>query len=181
MKKVSLFALTLSLLLASHGFATCPTAPTVYQTPQYVDWTQDSSCYTLTGTISGTTVSCYSGAGWSFDGAGLNYAVASFTADGQYIENNSNWSAASFIELNSPGSSSSDWVELLAVVTHNGSDTPYVLFYWDGSMGSLSGCAQQYGTFSAVGGDTVSIKIYAANSGSATIRASYPRIANSLY
>jgi hypothetical protein len=125
-------------------------------------------------------VNCFSGGGWSFDPTGLSYAVTSFTADGHYINNANNWTAGSYIYFDSPGSSAYDWIELVAVVTHNGYDTRYSLFYWDGTMGSLNGCNDHYGIFSAVDGDTVSIKVYASNSGSATIQASYPRIFNTL-
>ena len=65
MKKALLATVVLSLSLAIPAFADCPTPPTFYENLHYDDWTQDSSCYSLTGSISGTTVSCYSGAGCS--------------------------------------------------------------------------------------------------------------------
>ena len=179
MKKLTLVLAILSLSITANAFATCPTPPTSpIGTPPWVNWTQDAGCYSLTGFISSTSVNCFSGGGWSFDASGLSYAVTSFTADGNYIINANNWTSGSYIYFDSPNSSAYDWIEVVAVVTHNGADTRNSLFYWDGTMGSLNGCNDHHGIFSAVAGDTVSIKVYGANSGNATIQASYPRIFN---
>ena len=182
MKKLIVVFALLSLSVAGSALATCPTAPVLHD-HEWISWyeySQDAACYSLTGYISSATVSCPSRAGWSFGGPGLSYAITSFTADGNNMFNPNKWFADAFFYLDSPNTSAYDWVELLAVVTHNGSDTSYVLFYWDGSMGSLNGCVNQHNTvFSAAAGDTVSIKIYAANSGNATIQASYPVIGDS--
>ena len=35
----------------------------------------------------------------------------------------------------------------------------------------MNGCTQQYGTFSAVSGDTISVRLYALNADGATIKA----------
>ena len=175
-----IFIATVSLLLATSASATCPTPPANHGNffPPFVDWTQDPGCYALSGFISSATVNCFYGGGWSFDPSGLSYAVASFTADQQNIYNASNWSVGSYIEFTSPNASAYDSIELVVVVTHNGVDTRYSIFAHDGTQGSLSGCADQYGVFSAADGDTVSVKIYASNSGNAIIKASYPRIFN---
>jgi hypothetical protein len=181
MRKLAFALVVLSLSIAGSAFATCPTPPTAYNFfPPFTNYTQDGDCYSLTGYISSTSVACYTGAGWSFGGPGLSYAVTSFTADGNYIFNANNWSGGSYIYFDSPNASAYDWIELIAVVTHNGYDTRYSLFYWDGTMGSLNGCNDHYGLFSAVGGDTVAIKVYVGNSGNANIQASIPRIFNTL-
>ena len=46
--------------------------------------------------------------------------------------------------------------------------------------GTISSTSVACGTFSVAAGDTVSIKIYVGNSGSANIQASIPRVFNSL-
>jgi len=179
MKKLIVVTALLSLSLAASAFATCPTAPSPSGFYAY-NYSQDEACYSLTGSISSTSVACYTGSGWSFGGGYFSYAVASFTADGSYLFNANNWAGSSFIYFDSPGATAYDWIELIAVVTHNNADTRYSLFYWDGTMGSLNGCNEHYGLFSASAGDTVSIKVYVSNSGSANIQASIPRVFNSL-
>jgi len=182
MKKLIVVFALLSLSIAGSALATCPTTPIDHdhEFVPWFEWTQDAACYSLTGYISSATISCPNRPGWSFGGPGLSYAVTSFTANSNYMYNPNNWFADAFFYLDSPDATASDWVELLAVVTHNGTDTAYVLFYWNGSMGSLNGCVNQHNQiFSAAAGDTVAIKIYASNSGNATIQASYPVIGDS--
>jgi hypothetical protein len=134
----------------------------------------------VTGNISTTNVSCSTIGGWSFDGPSFDTVVTSFTADGDYILDPDYWTASTFVYFNSPNATLYDFVELFAVVTHNGNNTRYSLFFWDGTMGSLNGCGEHYGTFSASAGDTITIEIGAWNTGNATIQASFPRIFNSL-
>lgn len=181
MKKLALGIVVILLSFgARSAFPQCPTAPTVVTGyPGSVNYTQDTSCYTLTSGVSSTTVNCYFGSGWSFDGAYFMYATTSFAPASGYVINANNWSAGSFIEFNSPAGSAYDWIELAAYVQHqNNTVSQYSLFYWDGTMGTLSGCAQQYGLFSADVGDTVTIRLNSTNANGATIRASIPRIFN---
>lgn len=153
-------------------FATCPTVTYhLYDT----DYTQDPSCYSLYGSLTSTSVACFTGAGWSWDSGYMSHADVSFTQSGVLWPN---WYAGSYIYFDSPGGTAYDWIEILAVVTHNGIPTYNQVFYWDGTMGSLNGCAQQWGTFSAAAGDTITIKIWGQNSGTANIQASAARIGN---
>lgn len=179
MKTLHLVILALALSFAANAFATCPTPPSG-SGPYTNNFSQDQGCFSTTGSVSSVSVTCYTGSGWSFGGTGQSYVIASFTADGNYIINANNWTGSSFIYLDSPNSSAYDSIELVAVVTHNGFDSRHSLFFWDGTMGGLNGCAEQYGIFSAVAGDTVSIRVYVSNSGSGTIEASVPRVLNSL-
>ena len=181
MQKLSLFALVVvGSLVAGQAFAqSCPTDP--YYVNMFcggIDWTQSQSCYSTSSGISTTSPGCwYYDPAWTFTGAYLMTASTSITPASNQVST-STWSAASFVEFSSPNSSAYDWIELAAIVTHNGSDTRYSLFYWDGTMGSLNGCAQQYGVFSAVAGDTIRVQLNALNAGGATIKASVPRIFN---
>jgi hypothetical protein len=62
-----------------------------------------------------------------------------------------------------------------------GVPTSTTVFHWDGTMGTLSGCAQQYGLFSASSGQAIDIRVHGRNgSGAATIKASVPRIFNNI-
>ena len=181
MNKLTLIFIVLFLTLAAGAaLAQCPTSPSYGACcgVTWVNWTQDQSCYSATAGVSADTVSCYYGAGWKFDGNYTTYVTTSFTPTSSQVYNPNNWSGGSFIELNSPSASAYDWVELAAYVYHpNNTVSQYSLFFWDGSRGNLSGCAQQYGLFSASAGDTIVIRINALNgSGTATIRASVPTI-----
>lgn len=178
MKKLALGIVVVLQFYTHNAFAQCPTAPTTYIiNPPENNYTQDASCYSLTSGISSTSINCYSGSGWSFDGAYFMYAATSFAPQSGYVCNANNWSAGSFIEFNSPTGSAYDWIELAAYVQHQDSTvSQYSLFYWDGTMGTLSGCAQKYGLFSANVGDTVTIRLNSTNATGATIRASIPRI-----
>jgi hypothetical protein len=79
-KKLSLGIVVILLSFGARiAFAQCPTAPTSYIiNPPEDNYTQDASCYSLTSGISSTSVNCYSGSGWSFDGAYFMYASTSF-------------------------------------------------------------------------------------------------------
>jgi len=181
MRKLALLALLLvASLFAAPVFAqSCPTQPSAVQIfCGGYDWTQAQSCYSTTAGVSTTSPGCwYYDPAWSFSAAWTMSASTTITASSTYMYTSS-WSAASFIEFSNGNNSAYNWIELVAVVTHNGFDSRYSLFYWDGTMGSLNGCAQQYGTFSAVSGDTISVRLYALNADGATIKASVPRIFN---
>lgn len=181
MKKLSLSVVVILLLLGTgNAFAQCPTiSGPYYQGIHSWDvYGMDDSCYTKTIGVSSTTVNCYGGSGWSFTDNWPMNSHAEFTIGATDPVVLNSWTASSFIEFNSPSSSASDWIGIAVYVYHtNNTVTPYSIFYWDGTMGTLSGCAEQYGTFSATNGDTVKVQINASNgTTAATIKASIPRV-----
>jgi hypothetical protein len=182
MKRIALVALVLlGVFVAGNASAqSCPTSP--QEVSGFCggwNWNQDQSCYSVTSGVSAVSPGCsFYDPAWTFTGAYLMSASTSITPASSNMASSTGWSAASFVEF-SGSSSAYDWIELVAVVTHNGYDARYSLFYWDGTMGTLNGCAQQYGVFSASAGDTVSVRLYALNANGATIKASVPRIFDS--
>lgn len=176
MKRIAL-VLVLSLF-AVHAHATCPTPPSGFYFNSVL-WSQDASCYWKSAGISDTTVGCYYGGGWNF--AGYDYAFATFSPTAADMYNPAHWWASSFIEFNSASHSEGEYVYLYAYVQHsNNTFDYYPIFYWDGTMGSLSGCVEQSGNFTASEGDTVTLYVLAGNYGNSTIKVSYPRIFNTL-
>jgi hypothetical protein len=183
MKKLSLSIVVILLLLGTgNAFAQCHSVLGPYSSGP-ISWyvySQDQSCYSTTDGISADTVSCYTGSGWKFDGAYLMNAHMSITLGStDPIIDANNWTASSFIEFNTSNGSAYDWIELAAYVQHpNNTVSMYSLFFWDGTMGNLNGCAEKYGLFSANTGDTITIQINASDPHGATIRASVPRLIN---
>jgi hypothetical protein len=183
-KKLSLsFIVVLLLLGTGNAFAQCPsiTGPFFQGTHSWDVYSLDESCYTKTIGVSSTTVGCYYGSGWTFTDNWPMNSHTEFTigANDPVILNN--WNAGSFIEFNSPSNSAYDWIGIAVYVYHpNNTVSSYSIFYWDGTMGTLSGCAEQYGSFSATNGDTVKVQINASNgTTAATIKASIPRVITS--
>jgi hypothetical protein len=183
MKKQSFFAFLAIALLFTTGsaFATCPTpyAGPYYLGPYtYADYTQDQSCYYSSGNMSSTSISCFSEPSWSI-GSGGGYVSTSFTiGSSDWVGNPNNWSISSWIDASSPGGTAADHFEIDIDVVHpNNSVSYYTMLFWNGLMGSLSSCSgAHYTTFSANVGDTIIVTVGGANSGSANIVVSRPRI-----
>jgi hypothetical protein len=173
----------LLLLGTGNAFAQCHPTIDSYMTGGY-SWNvyeQDPACYTVTTGVSSTTVGCFYGGGWSFnDNWPMNVHTEFTLQTGDPIQNPNNWDIGSFIEFNSPSHSAYDWIGISVYVYHpNNTVSSYSIFYWDGTMGSLSGCAQQYGTVTAHTGDTIKIQINSSNgTAGATIKASVPQVTN---
>lgn len=185
MKKLSLvlFALLVTATAGS-AFATCPSGPNFLSGggSYWVDWTQDISCYSVDSSITTATVGCYGAVGWQYNSSFVSTASTSFTPGSGQVYNANNWYATTHVDFTSPSGSQWDSISLWAVVTHpNGQFTQTQLFFWNGTSGSHSGCAEVGGNFSASVGDTITIMVQGANgSGTATIRAGVPHITNVL-
>jgi hypothetical protein len=185
MKKLSLSVVVILLLLGTgNAFAQChPTVDGQFSSggSVWAVYSLDPSCYSTTdGVTTISSMSCSYNPGFEFGGAYLMNAHRTFTLNSNdTILNPNGWTASSFVEFNNTSGSVYDWIQLAAYVYHpNGSVSSYSLFYWDGTMGSLNGCGQQYGIFSANVGDTVTIQLNGSDPHGATIRASVPRIIN---
>lgn len=166
MKTASSIVLVLLTLLlplsAGRIFAqTCPTPPTGPHEGGGVYWynyTPDVSCWSSSGSVSSTTLSCYGTSGFSYGMGWVNKITYTFTIGPNYpvLET---WSADAFIEFNDPNDSIYNKIEIWAIVLHtNGTSTWYQLFSHSGPMGDID-CTRQGGNFSATQGDTVTIEI----------------------
>jgi hypothetical protein len=182
-KKLSLAVVVVLLLLGTgNAFAQCPSITGPYSSGS-ISWYVyglDDSCYTKTTGVSSTTVGCYYGSGWSFTDNWPMNSHTEFTI-GANDPVSTLWTVGSFIEFNSPSHSAYDWIGISVYVYHpNNTVSSYSIFYWDGTMGSLNGCAEQYGIFYATHGDTVRVQINSSNgTTAATIKASIPRVITS--
>lgn len=184
MKKLSLLLVVVCLLLGTgNAFATChPSAygPYTIGSLSYYLYDQPQNCYSLTSGVSNDVVGCNYVNGWSFSGAYLMNASTTFTlTSSDPIINSNKWLVGSNIEFNSPAADAYNWVQLAVYVYHpNNTVSQYSIFYWDGRDGTLSGCPERSGYFSADVGDTVTIQINALNTAGGTIRASTPTLFN---
>jgi hypothetical protein len=183
MKKSYLVVLLISLFSIGSAFATCPTpyvGPYILGPTVYVDYTQDQGCYSTSGSVTATSISCFTEPSWSF-GSGTSSVSTSFTlGSGDPVIDPTKWSAASFIDFSSPGSSVNDRFEIDVDVQHpNLTFSSYTVLFWSGLLGSISSCSNPAtGYFTADTGDTIYVTVTAINSGSATIVISDPRIFN---
>jgi hypothetical protein len=183
MKKLALISLLFSLCFAAETASAICTAPTgpVFSGPRYwYNYIQAQSCYTRSGNVTNTSVSCFYEPSWSF-GSGNSYVQYSFTlGPNDPIVNANHWEIGSWIDFSSMVQTPQDNFEIDIDVTHpNWTVSRYTLLYWNGAYGSISSCSgQRYRTFAANTGDTVMITIRATNSGSGNIVVSVPRLFN---
>jgi hypothetical protein len=180
--RLAFAVLVVSLSLAAGNvFATCPTpytGPTFSGPYSWATYSQDQACYSTSGNVSSSSISCFTEPSWSF-GSGTSSVSASFTVGANdWVGNPAHWEADSWIDFSSSGGTSADRIEFDVDVTHpNSTISRYTVIYWSGVNGSLSSCSGAYWNyFTADVGDTITITIAATNSGSANIVASVPRI-----
>lgn len=176
------FLVTALSLSATSAFATCPTpyyGPYSVGPSTFADYTQDQSCYYTSGAIStGGSMGCSADPNYVI-GSGGGYVLTSFTiGSGDWVGNPNHWEIDSWIDASSPGGTSADHFEIDINVTHpNNTVSYYTLIFWNGLMGSISDCNGGYGTyFTADHGDTITVIVGGANSGSANIVVTRPRI-----
>jgi hypothetical protein len=168
-------------LAAGNAFATCPTpytGPTFAGPNTWATYSQDQACYSTSGNVSSSSISCFTEPSWSF-GSGTSSVSASFTVGANdWVGNPAHWEADSWIDFSSSGGTSADRIEFDVDVTHpNSTVSHYTVIYWSGVNGSLSSCNGAYWNyFTADVGDTITVTIAATNSGSANIVATVPRI-----
>jgi hypothetical protein len=162
------------VLSAPMAFATCPTPPTGPHTVfplAWYDYTPDASCVVANGSASATTA-CGDTA-WA-TGATTATVAYTFTVNQTGINF---WSAGAVVQIIDPTNSASNYIDIYALVTHNGVDTETLLYTIDGT-GSDVDCVRKSGYFfDAVYGDTVQIIINSRKpSASATITVGVPKI-----
>jgi len=177
MKKTVFLLMVLAMLSVGAAEAqTCPTVtgPHFWAGQSWYDYAIAPGCYN-TSNASQTTSSCGYGA-WSFGDAGA--ATFSFTATS--VATSTNWKAVTRIYFNDPNNSAANWVYFDVIVTHNGTPTTYQYVSWSGTDGDITGCALSSGTFTAVAGDNIEVRIFTAvgvtSSGTPTITVEYPSI-----
>lgn len=169
MKRFALAVIVLALVVPNAIAQTCPTAPSgpLQAGPRFwFDWSPDPGC--ISSSNMGSASMCYTSNAYSPNLQQPSHIRYSFTADTNY----GNWSADAFVDFDDPNNSSSNWVDAWVYVNHNGVDTPYHLFYIDGSQGDWY-CERPNGGFSAVDGDGVTVEIQAyRNNSNTTIKIS---------
>lgn len=183
MKKLSLILTLLLVVLGMAGSASAQCQPTWYgpynffPAPYYVV-ALDPNCFSLTTNVSSSTVSCSYTSGWQFGGGWSESASTYFTISSTDPSiDPSSWEVSAFVEASSPGGSWYDQIAINVTVHHqNGTNSYYTPFSWNGTQGSLNGCQQQYGLFTADHGDTVTVEVRTTNLTGATLRASVPML-----
>ena len=145
MRKFSLVALLIVSMVqvSAYGICTSPTGPYCLWPGCYYNYTQARSCYTGSGTVTNTTISCPGDDAWSF-GSGNSYRQMSFTlTSNEPIENPAKWDIGSWVNFSSPGGTSSDNFEIDIDVQHpDYSVSRYTLTYWSGAYGSMTRCSE---------------------------------------
>jgi hypothetical protein len=178
-------AVALTVLFAAHASASCPSIS--HQSSGPFDWyvfDVDSSCATVNYATPATLWSCGLSA-YEF-GTGYQDVTWSYTipADGTTINNGTynhypNWSATVFIDFYSPQQTIYDSIYATLTVTHNGSDTTYSIASLQGNSASSQTCGRFDVGFSAVNGDTITLKYTTSKWGTgSTIRGSLPQVFN---
>jgi hypothetical protein len=160
------------VLVAPLGYATCPTpaAGPYYVFPlSWYDYSPSSSCVVTTNAT--PTTAC-SATAWA-TGSTVSQVRYTFVVDQTGI---SFWSGAAVLQLIDPTNSVGNFIDIYALVTHNGVDTETLLYSIDGT-GSDVNCTSKFGYFNAAYGDTVQIAILSRKtSPTATITVGVPRI-----
>lgn len=190
MKKVCLLVfLSILTLVALNAFADqCPTPPSppyFWNGLNFVDYSQDPSCYAFYGSggYTATTLDCGYG-GWQLTNGNYSAMRASFTiGPNDPIRNSSHWRVGTSLTAISPAQTWFDYFALTIYVTHPNNTPPmdtYTMFTWNGSQGDLNGCNLVEETyFSANTGDTVTIEERATILGSgATIKVTPVTVSN---
>jgi len=171
MRKIPVALVLLCILVPAHGaFAQYSCSGGVGPFfPGYYDYTHnplinsDQTCWAFNATISATTLKyCYgSPAGWQFNtwygqSATHSFVVANTDPGG------SNWSIQVEVDFEDPTSSWYNQIVMDVVVTHNGANTTYNVYTAVGSAGSTSYCGLHSTNFTAVAGDTVTVRVTGA-------------------
>jgi hypothetical protein len=181
MRKV--LVVTIIALLANNVFAVCPTPPTSNQ--WNVSYSQDQSCWTSTGsaTVTNSTISCFYAPSWIF-GSGNGGRRVSYTIQpNDPIYNANKFTTGFWADLASPSATRYDWLEVDVQVTHpNNTVNSYLIYYWNGTYGSVSSCTLLPPSnvfYTANTGDKITVIVGMGNSGNATINVSVPSISDS--
>ena len=179
MKK--LLVVTIMALLANNVFA-CPTTPTSNQWG--VNYSQDQSCwYGNSGTAIPTTITCFYQPSWSFTSQGGSRRADYTIQPNDPIYNPNKFSVGFWADLSSPSASRYDWLEIDVVVTHpNLTQNAYLIYYWNGTYGSVSSCTLEPPNnvfFTANTGDKITVVVGWGNSGNgANLNVSVPSVSD---
>lgn len=193
MKKlpISVF-LSLLVLCAANAFATCPTASSgtlFWNGLNFVDYSQDPSCYSFYGSggYTSTTLDCGYG-GWQLTNGNYSSMRVSFTVGStggtDTVLNSNHWRLATTLTAISPSHTSFDYFALTVYVTHPNNSpamNTYTMYTWNGSQGDLTGCnLLDEAYFSANTGDTITVEERATILGAsgATIKVTPVTISN---
>jgi len=157
MKYVSIVLAIAVSLSPAGAFAACPDqhGPHFIGPITYYTFTFDTSCASTSGSVSTTTLSCYSDPAYSWDyGSGS----ADYSMTVPYGMGGSNWSVAVFVDLNDPYTSNMNAIAASVYVWHNGNvSSSQTIFIHQGDQGSLSCQRFDSSAFSVVAGDTIQI------------------------
>ena len=170
MRKLTLLLAAVFMIgLAGSALADCTGSHYLAVYPGYWEYTHndltssDTTCWTIDSTLNTTSMSyCYgSPTGWQFNTYYGQSAVHSFTV-GANDSGTSNWSAQLEVDFDDPNDYWYNQLIADVIVTHNGSNTYYNIYTGIGSAGTATYCATPYTTFTAVNGDTITIRITGA-------------------
>jgi hypothetical protein len=178
MRHIPHFLLSLTLVLVAGAALAQPsppyncTAAPVYAPVGPVPWWDytknpltvegDATCWTLsTGWTPGETSCSYTSSdGWTFTGGRAKTMTHQFVV-GANDSGSSSWSAGFDLEFVDPYDDWYSQISLTVSVTHNGVTTTTTLYSHTGNNGDV--CGAQYGSFTAVNGDTVKFTFKATN------------------
>ncbi len=173
-------ALLLTFALPYNLYAACPNINSGACCGTFwYEYAFTTSCAGTSGSVSNSTLSCYSTPAHSFTGTGtVTYSYTIGASDP--IINSNHWSASIFVDFDDPNNSQFNTLNITVGVTHNGVTTSNTLLSWNGQSGDLSCSREDFWYFSAVAGDTISVTISATNfnSGSTTIKTAAPILFN---
>ncbi|HEX7678057.1 MAG TPA: hypothetical protein VF713_08040 [Thermoanaerobaculia bacterium] len=174
MKKVAVLIALVAILIGPAGFAACPDQAGPYCLwfgCYYVFSFPTTSCASTSGSLTSTTLSCYSWPAYQITGTGYaDYTMVVPTGMG-----GSHWSVEQYVDMNS--TSHSDWLYAVVLVIHNGTNT-YAATYFShtGDQGALSCQPEGSGFFSAADGDTIFVETGGVNSTSSTMAQGTPLV-----
>lgn len=172
MRKLSLLlTLLFTIGITGSAFAThdCTGSHYLAAYPGFYEYTHndltssDTTCWSIASTLTTTSMSyCYgSPTGWQFNTWYGQSATHSFTV-GANDPGSSTWSAQLQVDFDDPNDNWYDQIVADVIVTHNGVNTTYNIYSATGSSGAATYCATPYTTFTAVNGDTITIRITGA-------------------
>jgi len=177
------------LIFATNAEASCPS---IYQVSccgnSWYEFDVDTTCVSTSGVSSTTLSACSSNPAYKYNPGVGNSATWSFVipADGTPINGGStyyrmaHWSVSVYVDFNSPTHSNWDNLSGTLQVYHNGSYTNYTIFNFNGAVSLSQSCTRKDVSFSAVNGDTIIVYITGGGDSSATVKATYPTVFNTI-
>lgn len=158
MKYVSLLLVVALAIFPANAFASCPTQTGPYMSGPFTWYVFnfDTSCASTSGSVSTTTLSCFSLPGYQWN-YGSGWADYQMTVP---INVYSNFSVGVYVDFSDPHAYYGDAIAAVVTAMHNTTVTHNeTIFIHQGNQGSLSCVRFDSSEFTASPGDTIEVTL----------------------